>query len=578
MGSDMIHKTCRFITALFLLFAFPVLAQAGDAFRINVTGIQGEMYQNVQARLKLEEQQSNVSVSLSKMDVFLKRAPEIIRKALQPYGYFKASVSPASIDHDNATLVATFHVTPGAPLKLTSVNVTILGNGQNNTALQTLISNFPIKTGMVFSSDAYEKAKDLLFQTASDEGYIKSYFVKSEIKIDLKQYRADVTLTLQTEDQYYFGNINYKRSVYAQSFLDRFQSFKSVTHFSSKKLYQFQQEMNNSGYFQQVEATPDLEHIENYRVPINVDVTAPKSQRYDFGLGYGTFTGPRLSAGINLRRLTDTGQHFNAEIKLSSILSGLAAKYFIPGSNPLTDQYVIGANYQKFAPKNGKSYSKNLSFGYIKKLGHWHNSLTLNYLNERYSIVNQPSVTSELLYPSLNVSYVKADDLINPLNGRALSLTLQGATKDLLSSTNFLQAEAKGKYLFSPFNDSRVILKGDLGYTIVNNIDNLPLTLRYFAGGLNSIRGYPDSSIGPGKYLVTGSTEYQHRVWDNWYGAVFVDAGTASDHFGNPPLSIGDGVGIVYQSMVGPIKVYMGRAENKRGKPLSFEFNVGPEF
>jgi|SRR5579885_1755885 translocation and assembly module TamA len=574
----MINKACRCIITLLVLSIYPVLAQANDAFRIEISGIQGEMYNNVQAQLSIEEKKSDSDISVLKMDKFLKKAPAIIRKSLEPYGYFKATVSPANIRHVDSTLVAAFRVNPGQPLKLSSVTVQILGNGESNPALHRLAEDFPIKTGMVFNSDAYEKARDLLFQTANDEGYIKSYFIKNEVKVDLKRYRADVTLILQTEDRYYFGKVSYSQSPYAQSFLDRFQSFKSVTHFSSKKLYQFQQEMSNSGYFQQVEATPDLEHIENHQVPINVDVMAPKSQRYDFGLGYGTFTGPRLSAGVNFRRLTDTGQHFNAEMKLSSVLSGLAAKYFIPGRNPLTDQYVIGANYQKFTPKNGRSYANNLSLGYIKKSGHWHNSITLNYLTERYSIENQPSTNSELLYPSLNLSYVKADDILNPHNGHSLSLTLQGATRDLLSSTSFLQGELKGKYIFSPFDSSRVILRGDLGYTVVNNIDNLPLTLRYFAGGLNSIRGYPDSSIGPGKYLVTGSAEYQHRIWGNWYGALFYDAGTASDHYGDPPLSIGDGAGIVYQSVVGPIKIYLGRAENKRGKPFSVEFNVGPEF
>lgn len=564
---------------LFTLFCYPMITFANEYFRIEISGIQGDMYKNAQARLKLEEDKSNVLVSVADMDAFLKGAPDIIHKSLEPYGYFNASVTPAKIKRDDAIMIASFNVNMGQPLKLSSVKVKILGSGESDPALRKLTQQFPIKTGMIFQSEQYENAKDNLFQTANDQGYIKSYFEKSEVRVDLKRNQADVDIILQTLDKYYFGDVSYDSSPFAPSFLKRFHTFKNDAHFSSKKLYKFQQNLSNSGYFQQVDATPDFEHIENYRIPIHVALTAPKSQRYDFGLGYGTFTGPRLSAGVNFRRVTDTGQHFNAELKISSVLTGLAAKYFIPGNNPLNDTYVIGASYQKFSPKNGQSYSKNISAGYLNKSGHWHKNLTLNYLSERYAIQDEASKSSELLYPSLNLSYVKADDLTNPHSGMSLNLTLQGASKNLLSSTNFLQGEIKGKYIFSPFNeDGRIILRSDLGYTLVNNIDQLPLTLRYFAGGITSIRGYPDSSIGPGKYLAVASAEYQHRLWDNWYGAVFYDTGTASDHYGNPPLSVGDGVGIVYQSLVGPVKLYVSRAENKRGKPFSVEFNIGPEF
>ena len=131
--------------------------------------------------------------------------------------------------------------------------------------------------------------------------------------------------------------------------------------------------------------------------------------------------------------------------------------------------------------------------------------------------------------------------------------------------------------LFRSTDLSRVIIRGDLGYTVVKHLSRLPLTLNFFAGGFGSVRGYEYSSIGPGRYLETASAEFQHRIYGDFSGAVFYDAGTATNHF-NDPLFRGEGVGVVYNSVIGPIQVYVGRAMSKPGKPLSVQLSIGPDF
>jgi translocation and assembly module TamA len=271
------------------------------------------------------------------------------------------------------------------------------------------------------------------------------------------------------------------------------------------------------------------------------------------------------------------GQHFTTQIKFSSVLSGLAAKYFIPGKNPLTDQYAISADAQKFSPKNGQSFSEKFSGSYLKTIHEWQHAMSLNYLIERFQVESNPSEVSRILYPSYSLSRIKVDNLINPKNGTLFNFTLQGSNEHIVSSTSFVQSEIKGKYIFSPTDLSRVIIRGDLGYTVVKHLSRLPLTLNFFAGGFGSVRGYEYSSIGPGRYLETASAEFQHRIYGDFSGAVFYDAGTATNHF-NDPLFRGEGVGVVYNSVIGPIQVYVGRAMSKPGKPLSVQLSIGPDF
>lgn len=216
----------------------------------------------------------------------------------------------------------------------------------------------------------------------------------------------------------------------------------------------------------------------------------------------------------------------------------------------------------------------------IKKFHLIEANANLNYLVDRYKVENVANTNeqiSKLLYPSLNLSYVSSDDPLNPRVGQSLYFNLQGASDDLLSSTHFIQGRVRGKYLISPTSFSRLLFRGDLGYTASANIKQLPLSMRYFAGGINSIRGYPDSSIGPGKYLVTASIEYQNHLFGNWDGALFYDIGNAMNHWGET-LNRGEGAGIIYRSLLGPIKLYVGRAMSKPGHPYDIELSIGPEF
>lgn len=575
-----LQKRRFFVFMACLLFCS--VSWANTVISFEIYGIQGKIKENVQARLQAElscQRSRDTFDCASNVDVnqLYDRAPVIIEKAIQPFGYFKSNIQQVSLKQQKNAWLVTYDVSLGQPLTYSQIDIQISGKGSDNKIIRDAIKHFPLQKNHVFNTEEYEKAKTLLLAAAQNEGYVKARFEKSVVTIDLDANHADLKLHLDTGDQYYFGPVEFTKNPFSNQFLHRMVPFKPNEPFSTKKLYEFQQSLSNNLYFSQVEITPDLDQTQDHHIPTRVAVSVPKSEQYNLGIGYGTLTGPRLTAGMNLKRLTDSGQHMNAQMKLSSVLSGFAAKYYIPGKNPLTDEYMFGTTYQRFMPKNGRSYSETLSTGFLKKSDHWHNSLTLNYLTERYQVNNNSYERSELLYPSLNLSYVHADDLINPTQGESFNFVLQGAVNDIVSSTSFLQGRVKGKYLFSPYEMGKVIVRGDAGYTLVNNLLDLPLSMRFFAGGPTSIRGYPDSSIGPGKYLMVGSVEYRHRIHENWYGAIFTDVGTATNHFGSQ-LKRGDGVGVVYQSIIGPVKVYVARAEDTHGRPLHMEFSVGAEF
>lgn len=548
-----------------------------DSLTFDISGVPDSARKNIEERLRVLEQSYGESeLSASDIQDLYKSAPTNIKQALEPFGYFRSTIRNQQLTNTGNKWIAHFNIMPGQRLLIDSISVSVTGPGKSNPELEKLVANFPLKLGQPLQTDAYETAKETFLLTANNEGYINATLEKKEIRINLQTYHAEIDLRLNTGERFYFGPVTFNTTPFSNQFLQRFVTFHQGEPFSSKTLLQLQQNLSKSRYFDQVVVTPEPKQAINHQVPVTVFLNVPKAKQYNVGFGYGTLTGPRVSMSADYRRIGDSGQHFTTQIKLSTLLSGIAAKYYIPGHDPLNEQYTLGADTQKFTPKNGHSFSETFSASYNKNINDWQHNLSLNYLIERYQVENQPSEVSRLLYPSYTLSRVKVDNLIYPLFGTSLNFTLRGASDDVLASTSFVQAEIKGKYIFSPTTVSRVIVRGDLGYTIVNDLYRLPLSLRYFAGGLGSVRGYPTSSLGPGRYLKTASIEYQHKIYGNVSGAVFYDAGTATDHF-NSYMYRGQGVGLIYNSVVGPIQFYVAHAPVSPGKSYSFEFSIGPE-
>lgn len=567
------------LSLLILTLLFVSLkAIAADKLAFKIEGLDTNEQKNALARLQVVRNTFSENMTDKEVNDLYKLGQSEVKTALQPFGYYQATIN-AKLSQDKNAWTANYKVTKGRPLKITSVNISVIGKGANNPEILKAEQSINLKKGDVLVSSRYEEAKEKLFNAALDAGYIKAAFAQTEILIDLKKYTSHITIQLATGKRYYFGKTTFGSSPYANHFLNRFVAarYSQGRPFSNQELLRLQQGMSASAYFDQVEILPDYTNVHDDQIPLLVNTTVPRSQRYDIGIGYGTFTGPRMSAGASFRRLNSSGHHLDFNMRLSQVLSAVTGKYYIPGKNPLTDQWMLGLDYKKFNPKNGYSVSQTAFGGQVRKLGNLQRSITLNYLRERYNLANQPNRSRNFLYPDLTLGYIVTNDLINPQEGYSLNLDVKGGSDKALSATNFFQVDGKVKFLTTPTSFSKIIARGELGYTLVNDLQNLPLTLRFYTGGLTSIRGFPDSSIGPGKYLEVGSLEYQNKVYKDFWGAVFYDIGSASDHMGHP-INKGVGVGVVYYSVIGPVKVYLGRAISKKDKPYGVELSIGPEF
>ena len=209
-------------------------------------------------------------------------------------------------------------------------------------------------------------------------------------------------------------------------------------------------------------------------------------------------------------------------------------------------------------------------------------SVGLEIRDEVYDI-GDTSGDSTLLLPSLNAGYIFADDILNTKQGLSTAVNLLGAYKGVVSDASFLQATVSGKAILTPLTQWKLIGRVTVGATLADSIDSLPPSLRYYAGGDSSIRGYDYKSIGTedssgtvigGRYLIVESIEIERIINQYWSLATFWDVGTATDDL-SLDFYQGAGAGIRFRLPFGQIRFDVASAISEDGNPFRVHLTVG---
>ena len=570
-----ILTVCLF--CLLSLVHYAVIAASPPLTLANqIMGADGEVLRNILEGLNREQAQYP-SLSSSEIQHFYQQSPKFIQQAVQPFGYFKAKIH-SFLTHKGNTWVAQHRINLGPALKITRIHLSIVGPGRQDAALQKLMTQFPLHPGDIFASQSYSQAKQFLIDHAVQASYINAHFQKSQVNISLARYQADIFLRLDTGPRYLFGPVYFSPTHFSQDFLKRFVNFRTGEPYNASKLKDLQQRLDDSHSFQEIEIIPDLEKSTQDSIPIKIRLKPTKSKEYLMGLGYGTDTSARGQLSFKFPQLGHNGEQIKGLMKASNAYSKLIASYSIPGADPVTSHYTLSASMEHQIQNIGKSTTAALIASYTRQLkNNWEQTLSLNLMNDQSTVANQNTLASNLLlFPSVNWLKLKTDDVLNPNKGYRLVINLLGSSENALSSMRFLQMQVGIKSVRRLSENNRLVLHGTLGHTEVSDLNRLPLSLRFYTGGSQSMRAYSYRSIGPGRELFEASAEIQHQLYRSWYMGVFYDMGNVSEKL-LPTLKRGLGTALIWLSPVGAVQLSLAKALDAPGKPLRIQFNMGPD-
>ncbi len=551
---------------------------------VDINGVNKRMENNVRLFLSIEQQKDHALINEGRLNRLYKKAPQEIAKALQPFGFYHPVIDAALTQPKPGSWLISFNIDPGPPLLIARFDFALSAEMRSDPAFAALVKTLPLSLGSVFNHLRYENFKASLAKLAAERGYFDAYFSEHRVEIDLKKYQARIQLYYEGGQRYHFGKVSLQQDVLEPELIRRYIPFESSSPYTLNQLIELQQALNDSDYFRTVEVSPAEPQPETAEIPITVKLTPRSRHRYSLGLGYGSDTGARAKFGWERPRLNHRGHRFNTELKVSEIGYSLSAHYRVPVLNPRTDQLVYSAGVVNEKTDTSDSTVRTIGTSLSRSRGPWRETVALNYQQEAFVVAGDRG-NSILLMPSVNWSRTWGANFIHTFDGLRFDISLRGASEKLVSDTNFLQIQGGIKAITPLGQRDRIISRGRLGSTLTDNFHQLPSSVRFFAGGAQSVRGYAYGSLGPvddsgkvvgGKHLMSGSIEFEHSLNGKWGVAVFYDGGNSINNISDK-LKRGAGFGLRWQSPVGPVRIDVATAVSDADHPWRLHINIGPD-
>ncbi len=584
----------RHLSFALLLLLLSSVAHA--SVQLAVDGVNDTLKNAITSSVELS-QYAVRDVSYAQARRLYKQAPDEIKTALAPYGYYDATTT-GDIQQVGKDWKVTLHVNAGEPVKITAVNLKLDKQASELVPIRRAMRALDQQKGQPLNDGAYEDLRNRISGALTANGFLDAQLLTHRVEVNRAEHTAVITLAWQAGERYRYGHVQFDNSQFREDFLDRYIPFKSGDYFSQDQLLQLQQALNGADYFSVVNVLPDVDAAKNGVVNITVQLAPAKRTIYTGGPFIGTDTGVGVRGGIERRWVNKRGHKWKNEVVLAQRLKTVSTLYSIPlpGANQRSLNY--GATYRDSDTDTSQSRTLELVANETELWRGWTRTLGLHALSGTFTvgkIGNEPDSTpgiehgrSTEVFGEASLSRKKADNVNFVHHGWSLSLTARSTAGDLLSDARFsqLMADAKWIYAFGANDRNRLILRGTAGKTWTDDFTALPPQLRFFAGGDRSIRGYAFQEVGPlnsagrvigGENLLVASTEVEHYFTRTWGIAAFVDAGNAFTGTDYSPV-IGAGLGVRYLSPVGMIRVDVGTPiHNSRQSGLELHLVIGPD-
>jgi translocation and assembly module TamA len=550
----------RHLLLLALVLLTPARA-AADAPALNIDGAEGELRKNITAFVDLSSYRCDEAEWLRE---YLRRSSrKKAKKALEALGHYHATIE-STLEQDARCWSVHLDVDPGPRTVIRKVDLRVTGGIEKLPGFRKLEKRILSLQGAPLNHRDYEEAKTDLELLASRFGFFSSTFSRRSLAIDRKHNAAEIQLYLKSGPRYHFGEIRIESETLGPRLLREFLIIHEGDPFDSEKLTRQQQILYDSNYFASVEVIPLRHGNGGNTVPISIHLKERKRHAYRLGIGYSTDTGARVSFGFKNRYLNRRGHRYDLETNWSQVSRKTTFNYGIPLGEQGTHRLDLSFGSQREDTDTSSSTTTQYGINFSRTLGDgWKRNASLRAFRETFTTVDNEE-TTVLLIPGLSVSKTVLDDPLYPRSGWRLSAQIKGSRQSwLLSDIDMVQLSGHAK-LVRPWNRARLLLRGNAGTTSTSDFGKLPATLRFYAGGDASVRGYGYKTLGPlnadgevngGRNLLTGSAELEYPIREKWGLAVFADAGNAFDSFTEYDLHKSVGFGIRYHSIIGPIRI-----------------------
>ncbi|ARU57293.1 surface antigen (D15) [Oleiphilus messinensis] len=543
-----------FLFAIFgiLLSLFSSLISAATVV-VSISGTESEIQENILAHLGTVD-----SEELKQSAVLQRRIGAAVEAALQALGYYHSKWS-TQIQQDRITV----QVDPGEPVIIVESDVRVLGGAQSIAEIRSLVAAAGLKVGTRLKHWEYDQFKRKLADLCAKYGFLDSRFEQSELLIDPETNQATVRLVAETGSRYRFGDVVITGSKMSDKLLGRLIPFSRDQLVENQLIIQLRRNLAKTGYFSHFQVNTHKQP--DHRVDVLVGLQDNTSHYFDVGVGYSTDTGPRFKFGWRWPSVTSYGDALQSNFEVSEPKQTVAFAYRVPASDPINQSFDFDTSWQHKNVENTKTQVTSLGVSFNnRRKSNWQHRYSINLDYERYQVDESEIEDVFYLVPGARWTRSEIAEGIDPDSGYFIRFGIEGSHPAIGSDTTFAKGFISARWLTRLWTERWLMLvRGQLGAISADNINEVPISRRFFTGGDQTVRGYEFESIATrdddgdlvgGRYLNVASAEMSYRFLTSWRAALFFDAGRAYSEQ-EEPLFTSVGPGIVWLSPVGQIRL-----------------------
>ena len=557
----------------------------------------GDLDELLEKNLDLERFRGNPRMDREQLQRLVRDTPEQAKNLVATAGYYTPVVT-VRIDTTGVKPVVIVDVDPGEPVTIDKVELELRGfdptpplAASEPFDTEALKRSWSLKSGSVFRQADWESAKRALLREVVQTRYPRAQLVDTQAVVDPETHKVSLLVVLDSGPELRFGELRIEGlKRYDASIIRNLDKIRPGDYYSESALQSFQARLQDTGYFASVEVSADMSSILGEQIeagqesqqaeaegasagakpvnrgpapllPLVVRVTENKQQNVSAGLGFSTNTGNR--AQLNYDNLNVWGTRFKSAITMETKKQAAHANFYFPTTERGYNDSA-GASFERSDISNEITAVTTISAKRNWGGTNLERSLTFEFLSEDKTVVGLEQTRSKSLPLTYAITKRSLDSLLFPTRGYVINAQVGGALLPVLTDERFVRVAGKAVYYRPLGEKGELIVRGEMGALGSKEKRGVPAVYLFRAGGDQSVRGYGyqelgvkegDATIG-GRYMLTGSAEYQYWFKPKWAIAAFYDAGNAADTVkaAMTPKS-GYGLGGRYKSPVGPINV-----------------------
>ncbi|USD43333.1 outer membrane protein assembly factor [Vibrio sp. SCSIO 43135] len=562
--ADLMVFHCRW-----LFFLLLVSSQA-LSFDYEVSGVSGELRKNIAYHLQ----------PLQHKSINTRAVKKAVDSALHPYGFYHSTFELSQPSPNKVRV----NVQAGEPILIAQADIVISGSASVDDDFHRLLDEAPI-VGDVLNHKKYDTLKSNIQSLALKKGYFDGAFSSAQMEVSPSQNTARLTLHFESGERYKFGAITLLDSQIEEERVLGMKTFSQGDSFDSHLLSEYQARLAESGWYQNIQLSAKYEEVNDaFEIPIDVRVTPRAKNRVQLGAGYASSTGVRGSMRWEQPWYNDKGHSFESQVQLSVPEQSLTLGYKVPTAEVMDNYYGVKFRVKHLDYLDTLSLTSDLTFEKFWRIDQdWKSTVYLTYLYENYQQASQTDQT-QLTLPGIRFQYEPEKPLIGNLSHRH-DYSVEFSEPHLLSDSRVLRVIGSSNlsWLISPRN--RLSVRASMGANITDDISELPSSLRFFAGGEGSIRGYKYDSISPtdesgeltgGRYMAALGMDIQTKLYKSIWGGAFFDIGDAYDS--KVDWKRGVGVSLGWESKFLPIQLALGKGLDSTSDRFRVHLTLGAQF